>query len=321
MLRAHSQFRAYLALAAVCFFWGTTYIGIRMALESFSPDRLVCLRYLVSGAILLGAALIAKAHLPSGRELLLTGLFGAIILGIGNGCLAYAEVLIPSGLAALFVTTSPFWMVGLEAAIPGGERLHGPTIAGMLVGLVGTLMLVAPSAIHNHFGGPVLKGFLVLQLGCCGWSLGSILQRRHKTRAHPIVSGAIQQAATGLVYLLPVFAMRHDPVRWSYRGAGAVIYLVIFGSIVGYSAYIYVLEKLPVSVVTIYNYVNPIVAVLLGWLIYRESVGIREIAAMCVIFLGVALVKRYSARVTRQPQTPVAPLAVSPDVEQPRTAV
>jgi len=295
-MRSHPHFQAYLALAAVCFFWGTTYLGIRMALESLQPLMLVGLRYTISGTVLLLVAIFAKAHLPSGRELWYTALYGVIIIGIGNGCLAFAEVWIPSGLAALFITTSPFWMVGMEALIPGGERLHAPTLLGMLVGLTGTALLVAPNAIQQGFAGPSLKGFLLLQLGCCGWALGSILQRRHVTKAHPVVSGAVQQLATGLVFLGPAFLTKTQPIQWTSRSIGAVIYLVTFGSVVGYSAYLYALDKLPVSVVSIYNYVNPVVAVFLGWLFYRERIGFREIASMLVIFAGVALVKRYGRR-------------------------
>lgn len=272
---------------------------------------LVSVRYILSGAVLLGAALAARAHLPSGRELVLTAAFGVIIIGIGNGCLAFAELLIPSGLAALFVTTSPFWMVGVEALVPGGDRLHGPTIAGMLVGLTGTLLLVAPSALQNGFKGPVLKGFLTLQLGCCGWAIGSILQRRHTTQAHPVVSGAVQQLATGLVFLIPAFVMKSEPVHWNMRGIAAVIYLVTFGSIIGYSAYIYALSELPVSVVSIYNYVNPIIAVMLGWLFYREQIGVRELGAMVVIFAGVTIVKKYGGGATLRQPEPSAKLPAS----------
>lgn len=299
-MRRHPQLPAYLALAAVCFFWGTTYLGIRMALESLPPLMLVSLRYIISGTILLIAALFAKAHLPSGKELLFTALFGVIIIGIGNGCLAFAELWIPSGLAALFITTTPFWMIGIEALIPGGARLHGPTVFGMAVGFAGTLLLVTPSAFEEGFHGPILQAFGLLQLGCCGWALGSILQRRHTTTAHPVVSGAVQQLATGLACLGPALLTRTHPIQWSHRSIGAVIYLVTFGSVVGYSAYLYALAKLPVSIVTIYNYINPIVALFLGWLIYREPVGLHELAAMLIIFLGVTLVKR-SAGVAPKP--------------------
>ena len=295
-MRRHPLFIAYLALASVCVFWGTTYLGIRMALETFSPLMLVGLRYTFSGSLLLLVAYFSKAHLPTGKELFYTALFGVIIIGIGNGCLAFVEQWIPSGLAALFITTSPFWMVGMEALIPGGERLHAPTLFGMLVGLAGTAMLVAPNAIQQGWGGPSLKGFVVLQIGCCGWGLGSILQRRHVTKAHPVVSGAIQQFATGLAFLGPALLTKAQPIHWTSRGVGAVIYLITFGSVVGYSAYLYVLDKLPVAVVSIYNYINPVVAVLLGWLIYKERIGVWELLSMLVIFAGVALVRRYGRK-------------------------
>lgn len=288
-----------MALAAVCFFWGTTYLGIRIALESMEPQVLMALRYTISGSILLVIAYFSKAHLPSGRELWYTALFGVIIIGTGTGCLVFAEQWVPSGLAAVFITVSPFWMIGVEALIPGGDRLHGPTIAGMLVGLAGAILLVAPDAMREGLGGPLLRGFLLLQLGCSGWALGSILQRRHQTKAHPIVSGAVQQLATGLTFAIPAFLAKPHPSAWSMRSIGAVAYLVVFGSIVGYSAYSFVLTRLPISVGSTYNYINPIIAVVLGWIFFREPIGVRDVLAMLIIFAGVALVKHYS-----QPPSP-----------------
>jgi len=267
-----------------------------MALESFPPFLLVSMRYLLSGAIMLAGAALMRIKLPKGRELFQTALNGVIILGIGNGCLAFAEQWIPSGLAALFISTSPFWMVGLEALIPGGESLHAPTIAGMLIGFAGVAILVVPTGAGG-IGTSVLAGFLVLQFGCAGWSLGSIAQRRTPTVAHPMISGAVQQLATGLVFIVPALLIKGHPVYWSARGTGALLYLVIFGSIVGYSSYIYALSNLPVAIVSIYNYINPVVAVFLGWLFYREPFGLREAVAMAVIFVGVATVKRYSREV------------------------
>lgn len=294
-MRDHPKFPAYVALAAVCFFWGTTYLGIRMALETFPPLVLVATRYLLSGSILIAAAVARGAHLPRGSELSRTALYGVVTLGVGNGCLAYAEQWIPSGLAALFIVLSPFWLVGIEAAIPGGEPLHWPTVGGMLVGLLGVGFLIGPDILRiGEGGGKTIAGFALLQLGTLGWCLGSILQRRLPTQAHPVVSGAVQQLATGLAYLLPALLVPHAPIQWSARGTGAMLYLVTFGSILGYSAYIYAMDNLPVSVVSIYNYVNPLVAVLLGWMIYREPFGWRESVAVGVIFVGVWLVKRSS---------------------------
>jgi drug/metabolite transporter (DMT)-like permease len=293
-LPRHPYFQAYLALGAVCFFWGTTYLGIRIAIESMAPQVLMAVRYTISGIILLAVAYFSGAHLPTGRELWYTALYGVIIIGTGTGCLVFAEQWVPSGLAAVFITLSPFWMIGIDTLIPGGERLHGPTILAMLVGFAGTTLLVAPEIISEGFGGPLVRGFWLIELGCGGWCLGSILQRRHQTKAHPVVSGAVQQLATGLAFAIPAFFAKPHPGAWSGRSIGAVAYLVVFGSIVGYSAYIFTLDRLPVSVVSIYNYINPIIAVFLGWLFFREHFGVQELIAMLIIFAGVALVKRYS---------------------------
>jgi drug/metabolite transporter (DMT)-like permease len=294
-LRNHPEFKAYAALAAVCFFWGTTYLGIRIALESLPPFALVSFRYLLSGSILVIAAFLTRTPLPHRKELARTAMNGVIMLGFGNGCLAFAEQWIPSGLAALILTTSPFWMVGLEALVPGGEPLHGPTIAGMLVGLAGVAFLVMPGGWGESHGA-VVAGFVTLQLGCAGWAFGSILQRRTGATAHPVFSGAIQQLATGIVFLVPSLLVKSHAIQWSTRGVSALAYLVIFGSIVGYSAYIYALTTLPVAVVSIYTYVNPVVAVLLGWLFFREPFGIHEALGMSIIFAGVAVVKRYGRK-------------------------
>ena len=293
----YPEFKAYAALAAVCFFWGTTYLGIRIGLESLSPLALVSFRYLLSGSILVIAALLKGTPLPHRKELTRTAMNGVIMLGFGNGCLAFAEQWIPSGLAALILTMSPFWMVGLEALVPGGEPLHGPTIAGMLIGLAGVAFLMTPGGWAGWQGG-MAAGFVTLQLGCAGWAFGSILQRRTRTAAHPVFSGAIQQLATGIVFLFPWLLVRSHPIQWTTRGILALAYLVAFGSIVGYSAYIYALTTLPVAIVSIYTYVNPIVAVLLGWMFLREPFGIREALGMAIIFAGVAAVKRYGRKRT-----------------------
>lgn len=291
----HPLFAAYVALAAVCFFWGTTYLAIRMALETFPPMMLVSVRYALSGGIMLVGAWLARAKLPRGRRLWRTALFGVLVLGVGNGALVMAELLIPSGLAALMITVGPFWMVGLDAILPGGARLHGPTVGAMCAGMLGAALLVAPGARDASAAQATLQGFVILQVGCAGWSFGSLMQRREPPDAHPIVAGAVQQFAAGLAFIVPAL-MTNAPIRWSTRGAGALVYLVIFGSIVGYSAYIYALDRLPVALVSIYNYVNPVVAVILGWLVYREPFGLREAIAMAVIFAGVAFVKRFSQR-------------------------
>jgi drug/metabolite transporter (DMT)-like permease len=305
-LSRHPLFKPYLALLAVCFFWGTTYLGIRMSLETFPPLMLVCVRYILSGAILLLFARAKGLYLPRGRELAAACFSGLLVLGIGNGALVFAEVIIPSGIAGLIITMSPFWMVGAEALLPGGARLHAPTIAAMGVGLAGACLLFTPDTGLHAIDRNLLNGFLMLQVGMAGWSFGSIYQRRKAGKAHPVIAGGVQQLAAGLMLAPFVLAIPQAPIHWSARAVSALLYLICFGSLVGYSAYAYAMGRLPVAIVSVYPYVNAIVAVWLGWLVYREKFGLREAAAMLVIFASVALVKRYSVA-AKAPEGAVAP--------------
>jgi drug/metabolite transporter (DMT)-like permease len=304
-LRHHPHFTAYLALACVCFFWGTTYLAIRIAVEEIPPAALMSVRYLISGGVMLAGAWAKGAQLPRGRELRRTALFGVMTIGFGTGTLVIAEQFIPSGLSALLITTSPFWLVGVEALLPGGEPLHAPTIGGMLVGAFGVAFLVSPGGLVagdlGRFG--LLGWFLLLQFGCMVWSLGSILQRRQaasekSSSAHPFVSGAVQQVATGLAFVIP--ALLGPPVHWTTRSIAATAYLVVFGGIVGYSAFVMIMERLPVAVASIYTYVNPLIAVLLGVLLYHEPFLPREVTATAAIFVGITLVKRATGKQQRQ---------------------
>jgi len=289
----------------VCFFWGTTYLGIRMALESFPPMTLVCVRYLISGSIMLLFCRARGLYLPKGKELAWACFSGLLTLGIGNTALVLSETMIPSGIAGLIVTISPFWMVGVEALLPGGERLHAPTIAGMAVGMAGAALLFTPDQGTHGIDRGLIAGFLLLQFGMAGWSFGSIFQRRNAGKAHPVVAGGVQQMAVGVAMIPMALLYPHGAIQWSARGVGAILYLITFGSLVGYSAFVYCMDRLPVAIVSIYPYVNSVVAVTLGWLFYREPFGLREMAAMAIIFAGVAAVKRYS----QKPSEKVLPAA------------
>jgi drug/metabolite transporter (DMT)-like permease len=278
-------------LAALCFFWGTTYLGIRIALESFGPATLVCLRNLASGTITLAAGRFLGAQPPRGREMWGTALIGVMIIGVGNGTLSYAEQWVPSGLASLMVASSPFWFAAAEAAIPGGARLSAATVGAMVIGSLGTLLLLAPAAMSGFSAsGNLFLGFLLLQMSQASWSIFSIVNRRRIQEAHPIMGGAIQQLATGVAFAFP--AWFEHPALWTWRGVGAILYLAIFGGVVGYGCYSLVMARLPVAIASIYTYVNPVVAVILGWMFYREPFGRWQAAGMAVIFLGVALVRR-----------------------------
>jgi drug/metabolite transporter (DMT)-like permease len=171
---------------------------------------------------------------------------------------------------------------------------------------MGVLILIAPAATSlltegsaNPANAGLITGFLVLQFGCFCWCLGGALHRRMAAKVHPFVSAAVQQFATGVVYTPIALAANEHPIRWNDRSVLALAWLVIFGSVVGYNAFIYAMEHLQVPIVATYSYVNPIVAVALGWLFYREPFGWREMIAMLTVFTGVWLVKYYSSRAPR----------------------
>ncbi len=287
---------AWIALSAVCFFWGTTYLGIRVALEGLSPQILVAVRFLLSGALILLWALWRGWRFPNGKQLLWPIGTGLLTLGVGNYCLSLAETLVPSGMAALMITVAPFWMVGMEACVAGGDQVSPKTLVGMLVGMLGAVWLIGPRGWSEGWTGATLQGFAILQLSCLGWSLGSILQKRQKSSTNPILIGAIQQVTVGLVVGAICVVDPSWHADWKPHVLVAVLYLAVFGSIVAYSAYLIAMESLPVAVVSLYTYVNPVVAVVLGWLFYQESFGWHEIGAMSVIFLGVFLVKHFGKK-------------------------
>jgi len=281
----------YLALVIVCILWGTTYLGIRIALEGLPPLYLIAIRYTISGTILLVIAGLSGARIPRGRELVQTAVCGVICIGIGNGFLAIAETYIPSGLAALFYSTCPFWMIGIDALLPQGNRPQVTTVGGLLVGLMGVAYLVYPDAVRHGVGGPMIAGFLLLQISGIGWVLGSLLQKRVKAGSHIFVSGAVQQLAAGLAMFVPAGIWEKMPHSVGQRPVLAVAYLVVFGSLIGFSSFVYAVAKLPVATVSIYTFVNPVVAVFLGWYFYREPFGYREMIAMAFIFTGIGLVR------------------------------
>ena len=287
--------RAYAALACVCFFWGTTYLGIRIALEALPPFYLIAIRYTVSGGVLLLAAALCGARLPRGRECVQTALCGIVCIGVGNGFLALAELTVPTGFAAMIYTTCPFWMTGLDAVLPGGRRPRLATVGALALGALGVLFMLAPDVARLGIGSSRMAGFFLLQLSVVGWSAGALLQTRVKSTVSPLVAGAVQQLAAGLAMFVPAAAFERAPHAIPARAELAVAYLIVFGSFIGFSAFIYSMSRLPAALVSVYTYVNPVVAVLLGCLFYGESFHGHDVAAMAIIFAGVFLVKRSEA--------------------------
>jgi drug/metabolite transporter (DMT)-like permease len=293
MLGGREKLGAYGAWAAVCFFWGTTYLAIAVGLETMPPMLFAGLRFLIAGGILFFLMTRQRnMRLPAGREWLHLGVVGLLLLGVGTGAVVWAEQWVPSGMAALLVATSPFWAAGLERLRKDGERVGLSHIVGMLVGFGGLLFLLAPQLTGAEMNGPLLLGVLVIQVGCFSWQAGSVYAKHRPTGVAPLMGAAVQMLWAGVALtLLGTVLGEWGELRFSGRSLGALFYLVVFGSIVAYSAYIYAVQKLPLSLVSTYSYVNPLIALWLGWMILGERLGWREVGAALIILSGVALVK------------------------------
>lgn len=293
---AEQKRNAYFAWASICVIWGTTYLAIKFALETIPPFLMGGLRYVTAGAILAIALRVQGRAMPSWRAMPGYLLSGALLLGIGNGGVIWAELYVPSGLAAVLVAAVPFWMVGLEALLPGGERLARRGVLGLLVGFAGIVLLVWPDLRFDATGGGwrFAAGVVALQLACLGWALGSSYSRRRNERAgqvDPITGAAFQMLFGGGVMLAAgTLTGEWSALSFTARTASALAYLIIAGSLVGFVAYIYALTHLSTSFVSLYAYVNPVVAVALGTLILHEPFGWRLVVAIAIILGGMAIV-------------------------------
>lgn len=297
------KFGPLTAWGAVCFFWGTTYLAIRVGLETLPPVLFAGLRFLTAGAILFVIVRAwTGARLPRGREWFDQSVVGLALLGVGNGLVVWAEQWVPSGPAALLVATSPFWVMGVERFFREGERLQGRAIAGLLIGFGGLSLLVAPNLYGaTALGTSYLWGMLALQAACASWSIGSVYSKHHPTGVAPLMGAAIQMLVAGVVMTLIGSVLGEwRGLHFSPRSLGSFAYLIVFGSIVAYGAYTYAVQKLPLSLVSTYSYVNPVIAVLLGWLVLSEPLGWRVVTATLIILGGVMLVKGGRGKLSRK---------------------
>lgn len=292
-MRRGEKFAAYGAWAAVCFFWGTTYLAIRVGLETLPPMLLAGVRFTVAGSVLFLLMWRQRGmRLPIGREWLDIGVVAITLLVIGNGAVVWAEQWIPSGMAALLVATSPFWVAGFERMQSDGERVGLRAMTGMLVGFGGLALLVAPQLFGTTLDARYIVGIVAIQLACGSWSGGSVYAKHRPVGVAPLMNASLQMLVAGVVLTFVGTATGEwGRVGLSVRSLGALLYLVVFGSIVAYGSYTYAVQKLPLSLVSTYSYINPVIAVLLGWLILGEPLNWRVAASAAIILSGVALVK------------------------------
>jgi len=286
------KWRLVLAFAALYVIWGSTYLAIRIAVETMPPFSMAAVRFLVAGAVLYAWARRRGAAPPTRAQWRSAAIIGTLLLLVGNGGLVWAETRVASGLAALIVGAEPLVVVALDWIRPGGRRPSLGAGIGLAIGFVGLMLLIAPS----DTAGAAVDGLgaAVLMLAIVGWAIGSIYSRHADTPGAPLMATGANMLAGAVALTLAAglngeFAAL-DVGAISLRSTLALAYLTLFGAIVGFTAYIWLLRNTTLAKASTYAYVNPIVAVFLGWLILDEVITLRTMLAAVVIVGGVVMI-------------------------------
>lgn len=283
------------AFIALYLIWGSTYLGIRIGLKSIPPLFLVGSRFLVAGAILYLWCLAKGEKAPSLKKFGTIGIGGVLMLFLGNGGVSWAEQYLPSGLVAIIVATVPLWFVLLDKSQWKYYFSNKFIILGILVGFGGVMLLFAGKGLASSPQNKMrLLSFLVLFIGTAGWATGSLYSKYKKVTASVTMKAAVQMLAAGIVSILAGLLEGEQNYfvinQVSWQSLAALVYLILMGSLVGYMSYIWLLSVKPASIVGTYAYVNPVVAVFLGWLIAGEQITLQQMIALAVILAGVILV-------------------------------
>jgi len=282
-----------MAFAAVYVVWGSTYLAIRIGVESFPPLILAGLRHMTVGLILYPILRRKTGLRPSAANWRAAIVTGTLLLFVGNGGVSWAEQTVPSGIAALLVATVSLWLVMVDWLRPNGTRPVPRVIVSLLMGFAGMFLLVGPA----HLGGAERidpRGAAVLILASFAWACGSLYSKHGGMSSSPMLSVAMQSFAGGTILLIAaLFAGEYHGLHFaavSRRSWLALVYLVVFGSGIGFTAYLYILQKSTAARVATYAFVNPVVALFLGWLIAGETITMRTVLAAAVILTAVILV-------------------------------
>jgi drug/metabolite transporter (DMT)-like permease len=280
------------AFGLVYLFWGSTYLAIDIAVQTIPPALMCGVRFSIAGVVMLAVcAASGRRVLNSPRQIALSAVVGLLLLMGGNLTLSYAELAVSSGLAALILAITPLWFLVLDSLLLGDHHISGRGKSGLVLGILGLFVLVWPQLQSGTLGHRELWASISLIFGSFSWALGSVLSKRWQSGMDVFSATGWQVVAAGAGnFIFAFFAGDLSRVHWTVRGISATMYLVVCGSWIGYTAYIWLLEHVPTSKVSTYAYVNPVVAVFLGWLILHERVDRFILAGSAIVVLSVVLV-------------------------------
>jgi len=291
---SRENFKAYLAWIITCIVWGTTYLAIRIGVKDLPPMLFAGLRWTIAGSIFLVFLKSRGQKLPAKKDLLPLAIVAIALLGIGNGLVVVGEQWVSSGLTALLITTTPFWLVIIEAFLPNKPRINFLIVIGLILGL-GGVILIFGNHLEELLDSSYLLGTLCVLGAVISWALGSVYSKYRKINLHPLMSASAQMIIAGAAQIiLGLFLGEASEFHLAGNGLWAFVYLTLVGSIFGYGSYIYAISHLPLSLVSTYAYINPIIALFLGWLILDERLDMIIIISAIIIIVGVLLVKQGS---------------------------
>ncbi len=284
--------KAYAAWITICIIWGTTYLAIKIGVEDFPPVLFAGFRWLIAGPILIIIMRIRGYKFPEKEDLIHLGIVGILLLGFGNVLVVVAEQYISSGLTSLIITTTPFWMVLFERFMYKKGKVNKFVIIGLLLGLAGVILIFSHD-IDTVFKGSFFIGAAALLVAVIGWANGTLYSKYKKVSVDPLMGAAFQMLIAGVILTLLGFSIgEYSYIKTTDAGLYSLLYLIVFGSLIGYTSYIYAVAHLPISLVSTYAYINPVIAVFLGWLVLSEPLNIQLILGGIVILFGVWMVKK-----------------------------
>jgi drug/metabolite transporter (DMT)-like permease len=281
------------AFAAVYLIWGSTYLGIRLAIETIPPFLMAGARFVIAGSVLYTIMRRTGAPRPTAIQWRDAFILGALLLLVGNGGVSWAEKRVPTNITALTVAGTPLWMLVLDWLRPGGKRPHGLVFAGLGLGFIGVILIVSSRDAHGHGIMDPAGAVMLLSASVC-WAAGSIFSRHAKQPSSALVAISMQMLAGGVLMLLAGLLMG-ETRGWSVhdisvRSAEAFVYLTVFGSLVGFTCYVWLLRVSSPARVSTYAYVNPLIAVVMGWAVLGEPLPSSALLAGAFILAAVILI-------------------------------
>ncbi len=291
-MKNNKNLTAYIALGAVCILWGTTYLALRVGVTQFPPFLFSALRFLMAGPILIGAMLLLGKKIPSRKIVTDQAVGGLMMCTLGVGIVGWGEVNVTSGVAAIICSMMPIWTVVINLSVNKEERPTPLIIFGLMLGLSG-IVLIFSEHLVEFYKSKYTASIIAIFLANLSWAIGTIWMKKRNTTSDPFMNAGLQMLFGG-IFLVPLsLAFDHyATIQWTGEILFSLFYLTLIGSVAAYACYFYAIGKLPITIVSLYAYINPVIAVILGGVILNETLNGKIFSAILITLAGIYLVNR-----------------------------